>query len=98
MRRRDIGGLSLDENMTEVTNNNVMSTSNNVMLTQKLYLSDKVRIAKEVRVDQDGNEILENEKNLDFFVTQTYPDNKDMYFVSSGDFKHKLFASELIKL
>lgn len=91
MRRREIDGLSVDENVVDVTNNNVMSTD-------KFYLADKVKIASSVKVDQDGKEITSEERDMEFVVTQTYSDDKNMYFISKEDFKHKLSAKELVKV
>lgn len=91
MRRREIDGLSVDENVADVTNNDIMSTN-------KFYLADKVKIAANVKVDQDGKDITDGERDMEFIVTQTYPDDKNMYFISKEDFKHKLSAKELVKV
>jgi hypothetical protein len=91
MRRREMESISMSDITSNVNNNKVMSTN-------KFLSADKVRIATEVMADQNGNEVTEVEKNMEFFVTQTYPENPDVYLVSNGEFKHKLLAKDLIKV
>lgn len=98
MRRREMGSLSVDENVADVTNNDIMSTNSDIMSTNKLYFGDRVKISTGSKVDQDGKDITDVERNIEFIVTQTYENDKNMYFISKEDFKHKLSAKELVKV
>lgn len=90
MNRREMDRMSMGIDMAE-------GNDNNVMLTTKFHLADKVKISHNVKVDQNGKDIAETERDLEFVVTQIYGDKKT-YFISNGDYKHKLLAEELVKV
>jgi len=78
--------------------NSSLVNDNDIMSTNKFYLSDKVKIAPNVKMDQDGNEISDEERDMEFIVTQTYSGNENVYFISKKGLKHKLSAKDLVKV
>ena len=67
-----------------------------LMLTKKFVLGEKVKIARETEIDENGKEIIERERGLEFIVVQKYSD--DTYLIAQGDFKHKLSANKIAKI